>query len=293
MIPGAFDYHRPQSLSEALEILARLGEDARPLAGGQSLIPLMKMRLAAPGHLVDLGAISSLKGIRREGDEMFIAAMTSQHELIGSEILAQHLPILREASASIADPQVRYRGTLGGNVANGDPGNDMPAVMLCLDAVFEAIGPDGRRNLPARAFYHGVYDTALRPGEVLTGVRIRIPPAGHGYAYEKLKRKVGDYATAAAAVALTMQGERCADASVALTNVAETPLIAEEASGILSGSALDKDALDRAAKAAEAIASPASDLHGPAEYRVKMVGVMLRRAVMRARARAESSPAQA
>ena len=293
MIPGSFDYHRPQSLSEAMEILARLGEDARPLAGGQSLIPLMKTRLAAPGHLVDLGSISSLKGIRREGDDIFIAAMTSQHELIGSELLAQRLPILRETSALIADPQVRYRGTLGGNVANGDPGNDMPAVMQCLDAVYEAIGPDGRRSLPARAFYHGVYDTALRPGEVLTGVRIRIPPVGHGYAYEKLKRKVGDYATAAAAVVLTMQGERCASAAIALTNVGETPLFAEEAGRILSGSLLDRDALDRAAAAAEAIASPASDLHGPAEYRVKMAGVMLRRAVMRARARAEFARPQA
>jgi carbon-monoxide dehydrogenase medium subunit len=292
MIPGAFDYHRPETLSDALSMLTQFGEEARPLAGGHSLIPLMKTRLAAPGHLVDLAAISSLRGVRREGDDIVIGAMTTQHELIGSELLTQFVPILREASMLIADPQVRYRGTLGGNVANGDPGNDMPAVMQCLDALYEALGPEGKRDIPARAFYRGPYDTALRAGEILGGVRIKIPPPGHGYAYEKLKRKIGDYATAAAAVILTTQGGRCVNASVALTNVADTPLWAEQAGNILIGSTLDKDALDRAAVAAEAIASPASDLHGPAEYRTKMAGVMLRRAVMRARARAESARVQ-
>ncbi len=288
MIPAAFDYHRPSSISEAVALLQQYGEEARPLAGGHSLIPLMKTRLAAPEHLVDLSAIADLKGVRQDGDSIVIAAMTTQHELIGSDLLAQKIPLLRETSVLIADPQVRYRGTLGGNVANGDPGNDMPAVMQCLDAVYSVTGPQGQRAIRAREFYRGAYDTALRPGEILTDIRIAIPPSDHGYAYEKLKRKVGDYATAAAAVILTMRGETCAGAAIALTNVGETPLFAGEASAILVGSTLDKATLDRAAAAAEAIADPAADLHGPAEYRARMAGVMLFRAVMRARARAHS-----
>jgi carbon-monoxide dehydrogenase medium subunit len=288
MIPGAFDYHRPATVSEAALLLRRLGPEARPLAGGHSLIPLMKTRLATPENLVDLSAVGELKGVRREGEEFVIGAMTTQHELIRSAVLAEFLPLLRETSVQIADPQVRYRGTIGGNVANGDPGNDMPAVMQCLDARFTVVSPEGRREIPARQFYRGAYDTALGPGDIVTEIRIKAPPASHGFAYEKLKRKTGDYATAAAAVVLTMDGGKCVSASVALTNVADTPLWAEEAGAILAGSDLGKVALDRAAAAAEAITSPASDLHGPAEYRAKMAGVMLRRAVIRAQSRARA-----
>ena len=288
MIPGAFDYHRPSSVADAALLLRQLGEDARLLAGGHRLIPLMKTRLATPDHLIDLSGVGGLKGVRRSEEVFVIGAMTTEHELIQSEQLAEAVPILREAAATIADPQVRYRGTIGGNVANGDPGNDMPAVMQCLDARYVLVGPGGQREVAARAFYRGAYDTALAPGEILTEIRITAPPPGHGFAYEKLKRRIGDYATAAAAVVLTMSGGRCASASVALTNVADTPLWAEEAAVILAGSDLGKATLDRAAAAAEAITSPASDLHGPAEYRVKMAGVMLRRAVMRALSRARA-----
>ncbi len=286
MIPGAFDYHRPQSIGEAIALLNQFGEDARPLAGGHSLIPLMKTRLASPDHLVDLSAIAGLRGVSQDGGHIVIAAMTTQHELIGSDLLARKIPILRETSGQIADPQVRYRGTVGGNVANGDPGNDMPAVMQCLGAIYVAEGPDGSRQIAARQFYRGAYDTALCPSEIITEIRIPIPPDGHGSAYQKLKRKIGDYATAAAAVMLTMDGDRCSSASVALTNVGDTPLWAEEAGRILTDSMLDKDALDRAAASAESLTSPASDMHGPAEYRAKMAGIMLRRAVLQARARA-------
>ena len=208
MIPGAFAYHRPKSLAEAVGLLADLGEDARPLAGGHSLIPMMKLRLAAPEHLVDLRAIGDLKGIRAEGGDIVIGAMTTQHEVIGSDLLAGKLPILRETSLSIADPQVRYVGTLGGNLANGDPGNDMPAVMLCLGATYHLAGKGGERRVAAREFYQGAYFTALEAGEILTAIRIPVPPAGHGHAYEKLKRKIGDYATAAAAVILTLVGRQ-------------------------------------------------------------------------------------
>jgi carbon-monoxide dehydrogenase medium subunit len=286
VIPGAFAYHRPKSVKEAVSLLADLGEDARPLAGGHSLIPMMKLRLAAPEHLVDLQSIADLKGIRADGGDVVIGAMTSQHEIIGSELLAAKIPILRETALVISDPQVRYVGTLGGNVANGDPGNDMPAVMMCLNATYHAVGKGGERRIAAREFYEGAYVTALEPGEIVTGVRIPVPAAGHGYAYEKLKRKVGDYATAAAAVVLTIKGGKVASIAIGLTNVAETALWAEEAGKILNGSALDAATVKKAVAAAEAITSPASDTRGPARYRTKMAGVMLTRAIARAKARA-------
>jgi carbon-monoxide dehydrogenase medium subunit len=286
MIPGSFAYHRPKSLAEAVAMLADLGADARPLAGGHSLIPMMKLRLAAPEHLVDLGRIKELKGIRADGADIVIGAMTTQHELVGDATLAARLPILRETALVIADPQVRYVGTLGGNVANGDPGNDMPAVMLCLGAVYQIAGKGGERRVAAREFYEGAYMTALEAGEMITAIRIPAPPAGHGYAYEKLKRKVGDYATAAAAVILTMSGGRVATCSIGLTNVAETPLWAEEAAKIVAGSGLDAATVAKAVAAAEAITSPASDNRGPAAYRKKMAGVMVARALARAKSRA-------
>jgi len=288
MIPGAFAYHRPSSVKEAVGLLAQLGEDARPIAGGHSLIPMMKLRLASPAHLVDLQGVADLKGIREEGGAIVIGATTTQHELVGSELLAKKIPILRETSLQIADPQVRYVGTLGGNVANGDPGNDMPAVMMCLGASYRAAGKSGERDIPARDFYQGAYFTALEPGEIVTAVRVPVPAAGHGYAYEKLKRKIGDYATAAAAVVLTVSGGKIAGCSIGLTNVAETPLWAEEAGKILTGSTLDAATVKRAVASAEAITSPASDRRGTAAYRTKMAGVMLARALARAKQRAGS-----
>jgi len=248
---------------------------------------MMKLRLAAPEHLVDLRAIGDLRGIRAEGGDIVIGAMTTQHEVIASELLAGKLPILRETSLSIADPQVRYVGTLGGNVANGDPGNDMPAVMLCLGATYHVSGKGGDRRVAAREFYQGAYFTALEPGEILSAIRIPVPVAGHGHAYQKLKRKIGDYATAAAAVVLALKGGgEVASCSIGLTNVAETPLWAEEAANILVGSRLDAATVKQAVAAAEAITSPASDQRGPAQYRTKMAGVMLARALARAKERA-------
>jgi carbon-monoxide dehydrogenase medium subunit len=286
VIPGSFAYHRPKSVREAVTLLADLGEDARPLAGGHSLVPLMKLRLASPEHLVDLAAIGDLRSIRTEGGDMVIGAMTTEHEVIGSDLLATRLPILRETALQIADPQVRYVGTLGGNLANGDPGNDMPAVMICLGAEYVLAGKSGERRVPAREFYKGAYLTVLAPGEILTAIRIPAPPAGHGSAYEKLKRKIGDYATAAAAVVLTMQGGKVATCAIGLTNVAPTPLFADEAGRILVGSTLDAATVKRAVAAAEAITSPASDRRGTPNYRTKMAGVMLARALARAKSRA-------
>ena len=286
MIPGAFAYHRPTSVKEAVGLLAQFGDDGRALAGGHSLIPMMKLRLATPANLIDLAGIAELKGVRTDGNDIVIGAMTTQHELLGSDVLGAKVPILGETSAQVADPQVRYLGTLGGNVANGDPGNDMPAVMLCLNATYHVMGKNGERRIPARQFYQGAYFTALEPGDVLTAVRIPVPAAGHGYAYEKLKRKIGDYATAAAAVVLTMTGGKVGTCSIGLTNVAETPLWAEEASKILIGSTLDAATVKKAVAAAEAITAPAEDARGPAQYRTKMAGVMLTRALARAKSRA-------
>jgi carbon-monoxide dehydrogenase medium subunit len=287
VIPGSFEYHRPASVKDAVALLADLGDGARAIAGGHSLIPMMKLRLATPDHLVDLAGLSDLKGIRQDGADIVIGAMTTQHDMIHSDLLSAKIPILRETALVIADPQVRYVGTLGGNVANGDPGNDMPAVMLCLGATYQAAGKSGERRIAAREFYQGAYFTALEPGEILTAVRIPVPAAGHGYAYHKLKRKIGDYATAAAAVMLTMDGDgSIGSCAIGLTNVAETPLFAEEAARILTGSKLDAATIKRAVAVAEAITAPSSDTRGPAHYRTKMAGVMLTRALARAAQRA-------
>jgi carbon-monoxide dehydrogenase medium subunit len=286
MIPGAFSYYRPASLADAVKMLSTLGEDARPIAGGHSLVPMMKLRLATPAHLVDLHGVAGLKGIRRDGDNVVIGAMTTQHELLASEEIRQSLPILQEAAAVIADPQVRYRGTIGGNVANGDPGNDLPALMMTLGAVYRLEGPNGGREVAAGEFYQGAYFTVLEPGEILTAIKIPAAAAGHGYAYEKLKRKVGDYATAAAAVVLTMAGGRVATCAIGLTNLHETPLLATNAAKAVIGTSLDAVTLKKAAAAAEAIMSPAADARGPVEYRRHVGGIMVARALQRAAQRA-------
>ena len=286
MIPGRFTYHRPASVAEAVGLLSSLGDEARPLAGGHSLIPMMKLRMAQPEHLVDLGKIPGLKGIRQDGNDIVIGAMTTQAEIIASPFLADKAPILIEAAKVIADPQVRYAGTIGGNVANGDPGNDMPGLMLCLDARYNLVGAAGSRQIPARDFYEAAYFTKLEAGEILTELRFATPAAGHGWAYEKLKRKIGDYAVAAAAVMLDMSGGKCTRASIALTNVAQTPLLAEDAAKALIGSPVDASAINVAAKAAMAIADPTTDTRGPVEYRRSVLGVMVRRAIDRAKIRA-------
>ena len=287
MIPGPFAYHRPKSVADAVAMLADLGDDARPLAGGHSLIPMMKLRLATPAHLVDLAGLADLKGVRADGTDVVIGAMTTQHELLASEEITGSLPILRETALLIADPQVRYRGTIGGNVANGDPGNDMPALMLALGASYRLEGPGGGREIAASEFYQGAYFTALEPGEILTAISVPVPPSGHGYAYEKLKRKVGDYATAAAAVVLTMSGGKVASCAIGLTNLHETPLLAADAAKAVIGTSLDQATLKKAASAAQAIMSPAADARGPVEYRRHVGGIMVMRALQRAASRAK------
>ena len=286
MIPGAFDYHRPASLEDVVALLTEHRDEGRLLAGGHSLIPMMKLRLANPSHLIDLRGVAGLKGIEEADGAIRIGAMTTQAEVIASDLLAARVPILRETALQIADPQVRYCGTIGGNIANGDPGNDMPAVMLALDADYIARGSSGERAIPAHDYYRAAFTTALAENEVLIALRIPTPPAGHGWAYEKMKRKVGDYATAAAAVVLVMDGGACRDARIALTNLADVPLRAEAAGQALIGTPVDDPAVEKAVAAAVAITDPASDLRGPPEFRRHVAGVMVRRAILRARERA-------
>jgi len=286
MIPATFEYHRPTSIDDAVKLLAQYGDDARVMAGGHSLIPMMKLRLAVPGHLVDLQDIGSLKVVKDAGGVIEIGAMTTQSEIIQSQILSAACPILKETAEQIADPQVRYCGTLGGNVANGDPGNDMPAVMMALDALYVMKGSGPAREIKARQFYEGAYATALQEGEILTTIRIPKPAAGHGWAYQKQKRKIGDYATAAAAAILTLSGGKCTAAAIALTNVGDTPLYAEAAGAALVGTSLDAAAIEKAAQAAVGITQPAKDARGPVDFRRAVAGVMVRRAIAAAAKRA-------
>jgi carbon-monoxide dehydrogenase medium subunit len=287
MIPAPFDYYRPRSIEEALALLAAHPDDGRVIAGGHSLIPMMKLRLATPGHLIDLRGIGGLAAIAEADGALVIGALATQEELARSPLLAERCPILRETALQIADPQVRYCGTIGGNVANGDPGNDMPAVMQALGAAYLLRGPAGERSVAARDFYQAPYVTALAEGEILTGIRIAPPAAGHGWAYAKMKRKVGDYATAAAAVLLELDADgTCRKAAVALTNVGDTPVLAAAAGAALAGSRLEPAAIEAAAAAAMAVTRPAGDGRGPPEFRTHVAGVMVRRAIETARQRA-------
>jgi aerobic carbon-monoxide dehydrogenase medium subunit len=284
MIPGTFEYFRPKSVSEAAKLLHK-SKNSSVLAGGHSLLPMMKLRMAAPSALVDLAGIAALRGIKKIGGNLVIGAMTTQHEVLASALVAKNVPILHEAAVLIADPQVRYVGTLGGNVANGDPGNDMPAVMLALDATYSVAGPTKVRAVKARAFYKGLYETALKTGEIVTAIEIPVP-GKHGFAYEKLKRKIGDYATAAVAVLITMKAGKVATCAIALTNLGATPLLADAAANALIGQTPNENAIGTAVAAARAIMDPANDTRGTPEYRRSVGGIYVERAIKRAIARA-------
>ncbi len=279
MIPPSFAYHAPRSVGEAINLLNTLGEDAKLLAGGHSLLPMMKLRFAQPGALIDINRIPELRGIAEQGGVIRIGAMTSENELIASPLLQQRIPLLPEAAQLIADPQVRNRGTIGGDIAHGDPGNDHPAVMMALDATFVLQGPDGERQVKAVDFFHGTYMTALAENEILTAILITPPTAGSGYAYQKLKRKTGDWATAGAAVILQMKAGVVTRAAIALTNVAPTALRAHTAEAALVGQPLTDATLKAAGQAVRAQCDPAEDLRGDIEYKTAMAGEMTQRAI--------------
>jgi aerobic carbon-monoxide dehydrogenase medium subunit len=286
VIPSPFEYHAPTSLPDAIALLGRYGDEAKLLAGGHSLLPMMKLRFAQPAHLIDLGRIPDLRGIAQVGDEIHIGAMTTENQLIWSPLVAEKVPLLVEGARAIADPQVRYRGTIGGDISHGDPGNDHPALMLALGATFVLRGPSGERVVKAQDFFLGLYTTALDPGEVLTRIQVPIPPAGTGWAYEKLKRKIGDFATAASAVLLRLQGGKVASAGIALTNVGPKPLKATAAEDFLVGAPLDEARLAEAARLAMDICDPVADQRGDADYKRAMAGEMTRRALLKAHSRA-------
>jgi aerobic carbon-monoxide dehydrogenase medium subunit len=286
VIPRPFDYHVPRSVPEAVALLNQFGDTAKLLAGGHSLLPMMKLRFAEPDHLIDLGKLTELKGIREVGDEIRIGAMTTENELIWSPLLQTRCPLIVEGARQISDPQVRYRGTLGGDISHGDPGNDHPALMIALNASFVLAGAQGERVLPADGFFIGTYVTQLEPGEIMTEIRIPLPAEGTGYCYAKLKRKTGDFATAAAAVTLVMDGATVGAVRIALTNVADTAIRASAAEQSLQGKPFDEQAVADAARLAMAICTPVADLRGDAEYKTAMAGEMTRRALMTAYSRA-------
>ncbi|MEM8872576.1 MAG: FAD binding domain-containing protein, partial [Pseudomonadota bacterium] len=265
-------------------VLSQHGDDARVLAGGHSLIPMMKLRMADVPHLIDLQDITELKGIQIDGGVVTIGAMTTQHELIDHAGLSRAAPILREASLQIADPQVRYMGTIGGNVANGDPGNDLPGLMQCLDATYTLAGTDGTRKVQARDFYEAAYVTGRDDEEILT--HITFNATSGGYAYEKQKRKIGDYATAAAAVLLTRQGDSCASASVAMTNLSDTPVFSSAAAAALVGSVCGPEAVAAAVTAMLEDIDPSEDNRGPVAFKRHVAAIIISRAIERAWSRA-------
>ena len=287
MIPPSFQYHAPGSVDDAVALLNELGDEAKLLAGGHSLIPMMKLRFAEPEHLVDINNIESLKGIHEENGEIVIGAMTSENALLNSELLQQKCPLLPEAARLIADPQVRNRGTIGGDIAHGDPGNDHPALMLALDASFTLVGPNGSRQVGANDFYLGTFDTVLEANEILTEIRFAPLASDTGASYHKLKRKTGDFATAAAVAIIEMSGDTCQSARIALTNLGPTALRASDAEAVLAGQVITEELIEQAAQKAMAICDPADDQRGDAEYKKHMGGEMTRRAIRTAVNRAQ------
>jgi carbon-monoxide dehydrogenase medium subunit len=287
MIPPAFDYHAPRTVGEAISLLGSLGSDAKLLAGGHSLLPMMKLRFAQPAHLIDLNRIPELRGICEEGNTIFIGAMTVENELIASSVLQARAPLLVEAAKLIADPQVRNRGTIGGDIAHGDPANDHPALALALDATLTLQGPAGRRHVKADDFFLGTYMTALQDDEILVEIRLPAFAPKTGWSYQKLKRKTGDWATAGAAVVLRLDGGVVSHVRIGLTNVAPMALRALAAEQALLGRPLDDASIDAAAQAAMSACDPAEDLRGSVDYKRAMAGQMLKRAIRTAAARCQ------
>ena len=287
MIPSAFDYHAPGTLDEAVALLERHGDEAKVLSGGQSLLPLLKLRLGDAGHLVDIGRIPGLTGITEAGGYLRIGGATREADLERSALIREKYPILLDTAAVIADPLVRNRATVGGNLAHGDPANDHPATMLALGAEVVARGPGGERTIPVTQFFTGLFATALAPAEILTEIRIPIPPPRSGGAYVKLERKVGDFATAAAAAQVTLGGAgEIAQVGIGLTNAGPTPIKATAAEEYLRGRRPDAEAVAEAARLAAEAASPSADRRGSVEYKRDMARVLTGRAVTRAVERA-------
>jgi carbon-monoxide dehydrogenase medium subunit len=289
MIPSSFDYHAPRSVDEALALLARLGDGAKILAGGQSLIPAMRFRLAAPETLIDINKIEGLAYVEERGDHLAIGAMTRESALEDSAVVAARYPLLHDTAVVIADPIVRNQATVGGNLAHADPANDHPATMLAYGATIVARGPGGERTIAIDDFFVGLFESSLAKGELLIEVRIPQPGPGSGGCYLKLERKVGDYAVAAIAVQLQWDGGKVVAARIGLTNVAPVPMRAKDAEARLIGSAGDDATLEAVGQAAAAECDPSADLRGQVDFKRDMVRVLTKRAVRRALTRAQGA----
>jgi carbon-monoxide dehydrogenase medium subunit len=288
MIPGTFDYHSPGTLDEAIALLQK-GDGSKILAGGQSLIPAMRFRLASPDTLIDITRIKDLSHLEERGDHLAIGALVHEVQLEESPIVAKSYPLLLDTAKVIADPIVRNRATVGGNLAHADPANDHPATMLAYGAQVIARGRAGTRTIAIDDFFVGLFESSLQPGEILTEIRIPKPPPGSGGAYRKIERKVGDYAVAAVAVQLTLAGGVIKTVRVGLTNVAPIPARAKNAEAALVGKSPTEDVLEAAGKAAGAECDPSADLRGQVDYKRDLVRVLVKRAVRSAVARAQGA----
>jgi carbon-monoxide dehydrogenase medium subunit len=279
MIPVKFDYVRPDSLDEAVTALAAGGEDAKVIAGGQSLLPLLRLRLAYPELLVDLGSIAELRGVTDAGDALVIGAATTHYQLVTDPLIAAHCGLLAQATATVADPAVRHRGTLGGALAHADPAGDLPAVALALDATLIARGPDGEREIPAADFFTDYLTTSLQPGEILTAIRIPKLGPGWGYRYEKFHRTAQSWATVGVAALARRVNGSVAEVRIGLTNMGSVPLRARAAEDAATGVPAERDALRAAAARAADGTEPPGDLHGAPDYRRHLARVLTGRAL--------------
>ena len=282
MKPPKFDYHAPASLEEALALLQRYGGDAKVLAGGQSLMPLLNFRLSRPAALVDLNRIPSLAYVREHDGQLRLGAMTRQRTIEFSPMVAQKLPLLREATKWVGHLPIRTRGTIGGSIAHADPSAEYPAVLTALEGEVVARGPNGERVVKAKDLFHTYLTTSLAPEEILIEVRIPAMPAGAGYALEEFARRHGDFAIVGVAALIVREGRRCRQARLATAGTGPVPVRLRAAEEILEGDGLSDSAIEAAARRASELVSPDSDIHASAEYRRHLTGVLTKRALRRA-----------
>ncbi|HEX7212389.1 MAG TPA: xanthine dehydrogenase family protein subunit M [Propionibacteriaceae bacterium] len=281
MIPAAFEYQAPTNLNEALQLLASAGDDAKIIAGGQSLLPVLKLRLATPELVIDLGKIDSLKGVRDDGDAIVIGAMTTHFEVLQDPLVAEHASLIAKCIETVADPQVRHRGTFGGACSHADPASDIPAPVLALDAEFVIAGPSGQRRVAAADFFQDLFTTAVGDDEIL--VEVRVPKyTGWGSAYEKFVRVAQQWAIAGVAATVRTEGDTIAEARIALTNMGPTPVRARAAEQALVGVAAQPDAVAGALTSIADGTEPPTDINGDPEYRRHLVSILGRRAVLAA-----------
>lgn len=288
MIPRGFEYHAPRALDEAISLLQKLGSDAKILSGGQSLIPMMKLRLASPAEIIDINRIPGLDLVTESNGHLSIGALVRESDLEFSPVVKSRYPLLYDTTIVIADPLVRNQATVCGNLAHGDPANDHPATMLALEATIITIGPRGEREIPVTSFFTGLFETALEPDEILKEIRVPAPSPNSGGAYLKMERKVGDYATAGVAVQIALNGAgACERAGVGLTNVGFIPIKATGTESFLAGKHLDDATIKQASEMAASEAQPVDDIRGSEDYKRDLVRVLTARALKQALQRAK------